>query len=472
MIDRLGPYPTCKPSSIKWLGDVPEHWEVRRGKMLVQPVDVRSNTGSEELLTVSAERGVIPRKSANVSMFKAESYVGYKLCWPGDLVINSLWAWAHGLGVSQYHGIVSSAYGVYRPLPKFKCHSPFIHYLVRSIPFQWELQVRSKGIWISRLQLTDETFLGASFPLPPPSEQTAIVRYLDHADRRIQRYISGKQKLIKLLEEQKQAIIHRAVTRGLDPDVCLKPSGVEWLGDVPEHWEVVGLKFLSRRIQNGATPSTVETRYYETGSIPWYGPSSCRYKEKVDSPVRYLTADAFKEGKARLIHGPALLVIVIGATAGRLALLTEDGSTNQQITSFELNTVLVHPLFILRQARSAEHWLRATASTATIPILDTGVVSRLSVAFPPLPEQTVIVEHLDKTTANIDTAINRARRQIELLSEYHTRLIADVVTGKLDVRDADISASGEVPTLNGIDDLEEKTEPDEVDVMEEIYGDD
>ena len=243
------PHHSYKASGVEWLGDVPAHWDVQRGKALLIPVDMRSTTGREELLTVSARQGVVPRKSANVTMFKAESYIGYKLCWPGDLVINSLWAWAHGLGVSQYHGIVSSAYGVYRPLPKVR--DRFIHLLARSVPFQWELQVRSKGIWVSRLQLTDEEFLRAPFPLPPLTEQTAIVRYLDHADRRIRRYVSAKQKLIALLAEEKRAVINQAVTRGLDPKVRLKPSGVEWLGHVPEHWEVVQLGRIGKFSKGG-----------------------------------------------------------------------------------------------------------------------------------------------------------------------------------------------------------------------------
>ena len=286
MSSNLHPYPSRKPSGIDWLGDVPEHWDVLRGKALLDPIDIRSRTGDEELLTVSAQHGVVPREAANVTMFKAESYVGYKLCWPGDLVINSLWAWAHGLGVSRYHGIVSSAYGVYRPSSSI---SPqFLHLLVRSVPFQWELQVRSKGIWISRLQLTDEAFLEAPIPLPPPSEQRAIVRYLDYVDRRIRRYITAKQKLIELLEEEKQAIINQAVTRGLDPNVRLKPSGVEWLGDVPEHWQIRRLKYLSGRIQNGATPPTLEPKYYDGGSIPWYGTvesQQCRGSKGTSAPL-------------------------------------------------------------------------------------------------------------------------------------------------------------------------------------------
>ena len=213
-------------------------------------IDVRSKTGEEELLTVSSERGVVPRSSATVTMFQAESYVGYKLCWPGDLVINSLWAWGRGLGVSRYHGIVSSAYGVYRLRPPYSEYSHYIHRLVRSTPFNFELRVRSKGIWISRLQLTDEAFLDALLPLPPLPEQAAIVRFLDHADRRIQRYIRAKQKLIALLEEQKQAIIHQAVTGQIDvrtgqPYPSYKDSGVEWLDDVPEHWETRRLRTVA-----------------------------------------------------------------------------------------------------------------------------------------------------------------------------------------------------------------------------------
>ena len=242
----LEPYPAYRESGVPWLGEVPTHWDVRRAKFLFRCVDVRSETGAEELLTVSSEHGVVPRSTATVTMFKAESYAGYNLCWPDDLVINSLWAWARGLGVSRYHGIISSAYGVYRLRQRYSRYSEYVNRLVRSIPFNYELRVRSKGIWVSRLQLTDEAFLDAPFPVPTRGDQAAIVRFLDHADRRIRRYIRAKEKLIALLEEQKQAIIHRAVTGRIDvrtgqPYPAYKPSGVEWLGDVPANWKVLRL---------------------------------------------------------------------------------------------------------------------------------------------------------------------------------------------------------------------------------------
>ena len=174
---------TTKATDLPWLATIPEHWQLCRAKQIFFPVDIRSVDGLEEILTVSSTLGIVPRKFANVTMFEAISYEGYKLCWPGDLVINSLWAWAFALGVSQYHGVVSTAYGVYRLLPRVQVDLRFIHFLLRSVPFQWELQTRSKGIWISRLQLTDESFLDAPLPLPTLEEQMCIAKYLDYADQ-------------------------------------------------------------------------------------------------------------------------------------------------------------------------------------------------------------------------------------------------------------------------------------------------
>ena len=139
MIADLKPYAEYKESGLPWLGQVPGHWVTKRGKSYLVAIDERSKTGREELLTVSSARGVVPRRSANVTMFKAETYAGHKLCWPGDLVINSLWAWGGGLGVSQHHGIISTAYGVYRSRPAAQMNPRFLHELVRSSAFHWEL---------------------------------------------------------------------------------------------------------------------------------------------------------------------------------------------------------------------------------------------------------------------------------------------------------------------------------------------
>ena len=413
--------------------------------MLLQPIDVRSDTGSEELLTVSAARGVVPRKSANVTMFKAESYAGYKLCWPGDLVINSLWAWAHGLGVSQYHGIVSSAYGVYRPLPKV--NAQFIHLLVRSVPFQWELQVRSKGIWLSRLQLTDEEFLGAPFPLPPLAEQAAIVRYLDYADRRIRRYLTAKQKLIALLEEEKQAIINQAVTRGLDPYVRLKPAGVPGLGDVPAHWEVVALKRLGWFSSGAGFP--VGEQGSQNLDLPFLKVSDMTLPGN-DKVMTIWNNSVSRSTAARL--GATVFpsgTIIFPKVGG--ALLTNKRRVVQRPCCIDNNLMgcIVHrgnPRFVLLLLEQLD--LATITKPGPVPAISEGEVREIKTVFPPLSEQATIVEYLDQATAAIDAAIARAGRQIELLQEYRTRLIADVVTGQRDVR----AAAARLPEAGGPED--------------------
>ncbi len=420
------PYPDYRPSGVPWLGDVPEHWKIQRAKTVLRSVDVRSQTGREQLLTVSSERGIVPRESADVTMFKAASYVGHKLCSPGDLVINSLWAWARGLGVSRHHGIVSTAYGVYRPSPSAETDPWFIHRLVRSSPFQWELQVRSKGIWVSRLQLTDEAFLGAPLPLPPLDEQAAIVRFLDHADRRIQRYIGAKQRLIGLLEEQKQAVIHRAVTRGLDPDVRLTPSGVEWLGDVPAHWEVRRLKTLTS-MQSGDAITTMSIE--PSGDYPVYGGNG----------VRGYTSSYTHSGDFALIGRQGALCGNVHIARGRFW-----ASEHAVVASLRAG----HNLDWFAAVLVAMN-LNQYSIAAAQPGLAVERVMNLWLAVPPAGEQDRIARRIEDETAATTGLVDRARREIELLREYRTRLIADVVTGKLDVR----AAAAALPA-EGVDSVE------------------
>ena len=418
MKSELLPYSSYRPSSKLWLGDVPAHWEISRCKTLFSPIDMRSQTGSEDLLAVSARHGVVPRETATVTMFKAESYVGHKLCWPGDLVINSLWAWAGGLGVSRHHGIVSTAYGVFRPQPNVDAQ--FVHLLVRSIPFQWELQVRSKGIWLSRLQLSDDAFLDAPCPLPPFTEQHAIARYLNYVDRRIRKYVGAKRQLIRLLEEEKHAVINRAVTRGLDPNARLKPSGVEWLDDVPEHWEISRVKaeFLSlnyRRVPLSAVVRGAMTvRRYD-----YYGASGV-----IDQVGDYLFDDELlliAEDGANLVSRSSPLAIIARGKfwVNNHAHILKPRRGNLEYLAAAMEGLNYAP------------WISGAAQ----PKLTSDRLMSISIAVPPRHEQDEIIAKANAETSGLNAAIERTQRQIELAEEYRTRLIADVVTGKLDVRE-------------------------------------
>ncbi len=238
---QLKPYPEYKDSGVPWLGVVPAHWNVRKLRGMLRRVTER-NRPDLPLLSVVRERGVIRRDTSTRDEnhnFIPDDLSNYKVVRPGQFTMNKMKAWQGSYGVSQYEGIVSPAYFIF---DLAEVTGRFFHTAIRSQAYVPAFTQASDGVRIGQWDLSEPRMREIVFAIPPLPEQTAIVRFLDHADRRIRRYIRAKQKLIKLLEEQKQAIIHRAVTRGLDPKVRLKPSGVEWLGEVPEHWEVSRVK--------------------------------------------------------------------------------------------------------------------------------------------------------------------------------------------------------------------------------------
>jgi type I restriction enzyme, S subunit len=421
---------------------VPTHWEIKRAKSILQCIDQRSRTGKEELLTVSSARGVIPRKTAIVTMFKAESYVGYKLCWPGDLVINSLWAWSGGLGVSSHHGIISSAYGVYRIRHDAPMIPAFVHEVVRSSSFNWELQVRSKGIWISRLQLTDVSFLDAPMHIPPPAEQAAIVRFLDWANGRLERAIGAKRKVIALLTEQKQAIIHRAVTRGLDPSVPLKSSGISWLGEIPAHWEVLPLRRLLAERKEKNDPiktNNILSLSLHAGVIPYADkkPGGNKAKEDLSAYMLAYPGDIVLNSM-NVVVGSVGLSQYFGAVSPVYYMLyprhaddlVEFFDALFQSSAFQRSLFGLGNGIVVIQSKSSG---QLNTIRMRIPMTK---LRRVQVPYLGPKGQAAIVEYVARVTSTFNNAIDKVRREADLLREYRTRLVADVVTGKLDVREA------------------------------------
>jgi type I restriction enzyme S subunit len=306
--------------------------------------------------------------------------------------------------------------------------------------------------------------------VPPLSEQVAIVRYLDYMDRRIRKYIRAKQKLIKLLEEQKQATIHRAVTRGLDPDIRLKPSGVEWLGDVPEHWEVLPLKRIGwfksgagfpvsdQGDQNCEIPFLKVSDMTKTGNEVWIeSPSSTVSKETASRLGAYI----FPEGTIIFPKvGGALLT-------NKRRLLRKASCIDNNVMGCVIIGADLHYAFVLLQQLD----IGRLSKPGPVPAIGEGDVREIKVALPPMTEQTALVQFIHGATATLDTTITHAFREIDLLREYRTRLIADVVTGKLNVREvaAQLPDEAEEPELPGeadaLSDAEEGTEV--VEEMEE-----
>jgi len=451
MTSSLKPYPAYKDSGVPWLGSVPEQWNIARLKQLCLrsalyganlPATAYSSAGVRLLRTTDiTDDGLLRRNGVFVSDTSASKYI----LADGDLLVSRSGTIGRSfLYESRLHGPCAYAGYLVRFVPSKRVSPRYLFLFTKAQSFSEFL--RTVAIVSTIENVNGEKYSNAPVPLPSCEEQSAIARYLDYMDRRIQKYIRAKQRLIALLNEQKQAIIQRAVTRGLDPNVRLKPSGVPWLGDIPEHWRVMPLKHLSVRVQNGTTPPSEHPEYYADDGLPWYGPSALRDSPVLAQAARHVSAAALQDGKARLIRGPALVVSVIG-NVGRCALLLSEGSTNQQLTSFELNTERVVPEFVCRQFRLAEPWLVAAASSSTIPILDTSLLAGTPLGVPSSSEQADIVQHVKAATVEIDRVIGAAHLEIDLLREYRTRLIGDVVTGKLDVRDvaANLPDESEMP---------------------------
>ena len=274
-------------------------------------------------------------------------------------------------------------------------------------------------------------------PVPPPDEQASIVRFLDHADEQIQHYIAGKKRLIALLEEERQALVHQAVTRGLDPSVQLKPSGVEWMGEVPEHWEVVPFK---RRVGFREGPGIMAADFRESG-VPLLRISClCGPVATLDG-CNYLDPDVVRARWSHFAIKEGDYLLSASASTGVVSLATSKVAGCVPYTGI-IRLWSASPRTVMPYVRL---FLSSRLFLDQVDLEKTGVaishfgpthLSRMVITLPPEPEQQAIVEYIDKATAGIDAAIARARQQIELVEEYRTRLIADVVTGQLDVRKA------------------------------------
>jgi len=434
-------YPVYKDSGLPWLGEIPKHWEIKRSKHFFREIDERSDSGDEELLSVSHITGVTPRSEKNITMFMAESYEGYKTCIPNDLVINIMWAWMGALGVSKYRGIISSAYGVYRAKDKNSFNFEYLDYLVRIPEYIAEYTRRSKGIRSSRLRMYSDDFFQLPIICPPPKEQKTIAHFLDYKIEQIEQYIRNKQRLIELLNEQKTAIINRAVTKGINPNAPMKHSGIEWLGEIPAHWEIDRIGRLSESLQTGPFGSKLHSKEYVSGGIPVINPSNMRYSKIVPDLNCAIDKPTWERLKRHALEIGDIIFARRGEM-GRCALVTEKESgwicgTGSLRMRPKAEKTIREFLIMVLSAQGVAEYLSLMSVGSTMENLNTGILERLPIPLPPIEEQKKIIEFIKKKNLQVDLAIAQIEKEIELIQEYRTTLISDAVTGKIDVRGFD-----------------------------------
>lgn len=410
MTETLTPYPEYRASDLPWLREIPAHWRLVRAKQLFTE-RVEKGHPNAPLLAATQTQGVVLKEkygSRTVTAFKDLHLL--KLVEPGDFVI-SLRSFEGGIELAHDRGIISPAYTVLKP--NAEARTGYFAHFFKSATFIDSLSLYVTGI--REGQNIDYNRLSRfELPVPPPDEQDAIARFLGATVNRTNRLIRAKQRLIALLTEQKQAVIQRAVTRGLDPDVPLKPSGVDWLGDVPAHWDVQRLRYLSD-IRTGGSDTADRV---EDGDYPFYVRS--QHVERINTYS---------------FDGEAVLTAGDGAGVAKVFhYVTGKFDFHQRVYKFSNFRSITGKFAYYYISACLKYEVLRLSAKSTVDSLRLPMLQNFSVAFPAHEEQVYIVREVEQRTSKLDEAIEKARAEIALIKEYRARLVADVVTGKLDVR--------------------------------------
>lgn len=441
MSAALKPYPEYRDSGVDWLGKVPTYWIVDRAKAQFREVDERSVTGDEELLSVSHKTGVTPRRFKNITMFQAESYAGYKLARPGDLVVNTMWAWMAALGVSQHDGIVSNAYGVYRPREGAEMDGRYYDRLLRTETYRAEYVRRSTGITTSRLRLYPPKLLAMPMIQPAPEEQRRIADFLDAYSAQVHCLVAAKHRTIAILDEQRDQIIEAVIER----------LGI---ARAPE----MMLKRALDAIVGGSTPSP-NPEFWD-GDIVWITPPDISASDRLCSSRRTLTIAGLQSCAASIV--PAGSVILTSrAPVGNIAIADVPVATNQGCKALVPNAEKISTEFLAMTVRRMVPLMRVLATGTTFQEISTGRLGAMKIKLPPLHQQAEMLKATKHETEPLLGAKQRVLSEINLILEYRDSLINAVVTGRLDVREAAI------PAVEG-DDLADDTASDDEDIEDAL----
>lgn len=431
-------YPKYKDSGVEWLRQVPEHWEVVPGRRLFRQKR-ESAIVEDEQLSATQKYGVVPQRlfmeledqKVTLALSGLENF---KHVEAGDFVI-SLRSFQGGIEHSNYSGCVSPAYTVLRPAQTVQ--GVFWRYLLKSKGYIEALQSITDGIRDGK-NISFDQFGEILVPFIPPAEQTVIAAFLDWETGKIDALVAEQRRLMELLKEKRQAVISQAVTRGLNPAVKLKPSGIEWLGDVPEHWAVKPLKSISTLYGRiGFRGYTTEDIVYEGEGAITLSPSNMFGGVVNTEKCTFISWGKYEESPEIQIAAGDVLIVKTGSTFGKVAFVDRVDypmTINPQIAVFKNVSCVPKFLYLALTIPAIQSLVAVNNTGGTIPTMTQTTIGGFCIGSPPLVEQQAIVEHLEGELAKLDTLTAEAQRAIDLLQERRTALISAAVTGKIDVR--------------------------------------
>lgn len=400
-------YDKYKDSGIAWIGEIPEHWEVKKGKNLFKKEErpVRDN---DEIVTCFRDGEVTLRSNRRIDGFtNAMKEVGYQGVRRGDLVIHNMDAFAGAIGVSDSDGKSTPVYSVCTPKNNVEANVYYYAYLLRSYALGGVIQSLAKGIRERSTDFRYKEFGDLYYQQPPIEEQQSIASYLDQKCGEIDKLITLQEEMITKLQSYKQSVITEAVTKGLDKNVPLKDSGIEWIGEIPEHWSVVKIKYLAK-IKSGDSISSNEIM--QEGIYEVYGGNGlmgfCNKKN---------------------VDGVNIIIGRVGALCGNVRLISESKFiTDNALILNCFDNALYSYMYIMLKAANLNNLNTSNAQ----PLITSSKVLNVSLPIPSLSEQQSIANYLDQKCSEIDELISIKQQKIEKLKDYKKSLIFECVTGK------------------------------------------
>lgn len=421
-VGKYQPYPEYKDSGVEWLGLIPKHWALRRAKFIFQRIQ-RPVRDIDGIVTAFRDGQVTLRSNRRIDGFtNALQEIGYQGVRKGDLLIHAMDGFAGAIGISDSDGKCSPVCSVCTPISKTLAYPAYYGYLIRQLAVTGFITSLSKGIRERSTEFRFSEFSPLGLALPPHSEQRTIAAFLDYETARIDKLIAQQQRLIELLKEKRQAVISHAVTKGLNPDAPMKDSGVEWLGEVPEHWGVMKVAYALKIDNNLRTPIDRNIRSEKVGDYPYYGPTGI-----LDSIDEFFAKGEYfllgEDGDHFLKFSQKPMTILVNGefsvnNHAHLLKGYKHCSTAWGALFFETKDLFP---WLIRQG-VGRYKLRKE-SLVTIPMV-----------IPPTDEQKEILKIINKVKIDINSAIEKSESFITLLQERRTALISAAVTGKIDLR--------------------------------------
>lgn len=413
-----------KDSGIEWIGEIPETWKVAKIKYNLKRNDIK-NHPNEEVLSVYRDYGVVPKSSRNDNHnVTSKDTTNYKYVTKGNLVINKMKAWQGSLAVSNYTGIVSPAYYVYK-FTNYNLNKYYFHYLIRTC-YKNEFMRLSTGIRDGQWDLQAYDFENTSITIPPKLEQQQIADFLDHKTAEIDGLIDKINTEIDTLKQYQSSVITRTVTKGLDPSVPMKDSGIEWIGEIPETWRVVRGKNILRLLNRKVQPNDEIITAFRDGQV------TLRKNRRTDG-FTISTKEIGYQG----VRTNDLIVHAMDGFAGAIGISDSNGKASPVLNVLESNQNKKYVMYYLRVCALLGVF-QALAKGIRIRTADTrwDTLRNLKYILPPKTEQQQIADYLDKKVSQIQIVIKSKQQQINQLTEYKNSLIFEYVTGKKQVKEA------------------------------------